>query len=259
MKKIVKIALLSLFCLFLAGQSFAQTESPDIEYIDVVYLNSGSEFRGKLIEYKHGEYVKIKILGGQVITFPAEQVAKVVQESTQASAQKIRPVREYAFKEKGIYNETYVNLPMGNNQWGWFVSGLGLHHVTGYQYNRWIGTGIGIGVDSYEMGDGRNVMPIYLEARGYFSKKKVSPFYSVNLGYGIALKNKGAGINETKGGIMYNPSVGWRFGGHPNANFTLALGYKMQKISYRSQIWDGSSLEQKYMYKRINLKLGVLF
>ncbi len=259
MKKIVKIALFSFLCLCSIGQSFAQTEIEDIKYVDALYLNNGSVFRGKLVEYKHDEYVKIQILGGQVITFPAEQVLKVVQENIHASGPKARLIREYAFKENGIYNETYFNMPMGNDQWGWWVSGLGLHHVMGYQHNRWIGAGLGVGIDAYEIGSSHNVLPIYLEARGYFLKKKVSPFYSMNLGYGIALKDQNSNIVEAKGGLMYNPSLGYRFGGHPNANFTLALGYKVQKASYTRLGWDGSRFENKYTFKRVNLKLGILF
>lgn len=259
MKVIFKIALFSLFCLCSIGQCFAQTEIEDIKYVDVVYLNNGSVFRGEMLEYKHEEYVKIRILGGQVIIFPAEQVKKIVQENIRSAASKVRLIREYAFKEKGIYNETYVNMPMGNDQWGWWVSGLGLHHVMGYQHNRWIGAGLGIGIDAYEMGSSHNVIPIYLEARGYFLKKKVSPFYSMNLGYGIALKDQNSGITEAKGGLMYNPSLGYRFGGHPNANFTLALGYKVQKATYISPGWDGSRFENKYTFKRVNLKFGMLF
>ncbi len=257
-KLIIKSFAIVLICFLAIFQS--QAQNTDIKYIDVVYLNNGSEFRGKLIEYKHDEYLKIEILGGQIITFPAEQVEKVVQENLTNLIAPPRSRKEYAFKEKGVYNETYLNLPQGNNIWGWWELGMGLHHVVGYQHNRWIGTGIGIGFDGYSMGNAYNVIPVYAEARGYFSKKKISPFYSLNLGYGIGVKNTNQGIFGAKGGIMVNPSLGYRFGGHPNANFTLAMGYKFQKVSYEyMDWWDSFPVEQNFTFKRINLKLGMLF
>jgi len=41
--------------------------------------------------------------------------------------------KPYQFKEQGIYNVTYFNLPQGFNQWD---SGLGVHHITEKQFNR---------------------------------------------------------------------------------------------------------------------------
>jgi len=135
--------------------------------------------------------------------------------------------------------------------------GLGIHHVTGYQFNRWIGAGMGIGFDGYDIGAGENIIPVYAEARGYFMKKNTTPFYSVALGYGFAGKNDNTGIIEGSGGIMFNPNIGYRIGASAGANFTLALGYKLQKASFTPR-WNGE-IERKFTYSRLNLKLGLLF
>jgi len=260
--KLVLTNILFIACFLLPNINFAQTD--EIQYIDLVYLKDGSEFRGKIIEYKHDEYLKMEILGGQTVEFPAKQVRKVVQQPYGQSAYvprapKVVKVREYNFRESGIYNETYVNLIQGFNTWGEWVGGLGIHHVTGYQFNRWIGTGLGVGFDGYYLGFGENVIPVYAEARGYFMKKNTTPFYSVALGYGFAGKNDDRGITEASGGIMFNPNIGYRIGASAGANFTLSMGYKYQKASFTQLRGGGSTIKRNYTYSRLNLKLGLLF
>ena len=239
--------------------NFAQTD--DIQYIDIVHLKDGSEFRGKIIEYKHDEYLKMEILGGQVVEFPAKQVKKVVQQPYGQAAFVPKPVRtrEYRFRESGIYNETYINVTQGYNSWGWWTIGLGIHHVAGYQFNRWIGAGLGMGYDGYDMDAGQHIVPVYAEARGYLMKKNISPFYSVALGYGFASKGIRDDISKARGGIMVSPNIGYRFGASNNANFTLSAGYKYQKASFTESWGENNSRTRNFTYSRLNLKLGLLF
>ncbi len=256
--KLILANLLFIVCFLLPNTNFAQTD--EIQYIDIVHLKDGSEFRGKIIEYKHDEYLKMEILGGQVVEFPAKQIKKVVQQpyGDAAYVPRVVKTREYNFRERGVYNETFVNLPQGYNSWGDWNVGLGIHHVIGFQFNRWIGTGMGIGFDGYAMGEGENVIPVYAEARGYFMEKNTTPFYSVALGYGFAGKNENQGILEGSGGIMFNPNIGYRIGASAGANFTLSFGYKLQKASFTELRWNGE-VKRDYTYNRLNLKLGLLF
>jgi len=259
MNYIKALTIIIFACLVLPNTNFAQTD--DIQYIDIVHLKDGSEFRGKIVIYKHDDYLKMEILGGQVVEFPAKKVKKVVQQPYGQSAYVPKAVktREYRFRERGIYNETYVNLPQSYSTWGDWNVGLGIHHVIGYQFNRWIGAGLGAGFDGYYMGYGENVIPVYAEARGYFMQKNTTPFYSVALGYGFAGKNDDKGIIEGNGGIMFNPNIGYRIGASAGANFTLALGYKLQKASFTEPRWGSSTMKRNYTYSRLNVKLGLLF
>jgi len=256
--KLIVINILFFVCVMLPNISKAQTD--ELQYIDIVHLKDGSEFRGKIIIYKHGDYLEMEILGGQVVEFPAKKIKKIVQQpyGQLAYIPKTIRVREYSFRERGIYNETYVNLPQGYNTWSAWEVGLGIHHVVGYQFNRWIGTGIGVGFDGYYIGYGENVIPVYAEARGYFMKKNTTPFYSVALGYGFSGRNDNRNLIKGSGGIMFNPNIGYRFGASAGANFTLSLGYKLQKASFTELRWQGT-LKRNYTYSRLNLRLGLLF
>lgn len=249
-------------CLFFPNINFAQDVPSDIQYIDIVHLKDGSEFRGKIIEYKHGEYLKMEILGGQIVEFPAKQIKKTVQQPYGDSAYvpKVVKTREYRFRESGIYNETSVQFPNGLNSWSTWISGIGVHHVVGYQYNRWIGGGIGLGFETFYPGYGEVIVPLYAEARGYLMKKNVTPFYSVSLGYGFAPNIDVSEVNRIggRGGLLFNPNLGYRFGASDGSNFTLSLGYRLQKASFTEENWEGT-FKRNYTYNRVNLKLGLLF
>lgn len=182
----------------------------------------------------------------------------LVQVLAQSTDEKLRPARKYAFKENGSYNETHISYVSGTLKYASVLNpgkffenharGFSLHHVTGYQHNRWVGAGVGLGVDHYSEGFGYDIFPIYLEGRGYFLKEKVSPFYSVCFGYGFIWADHHYNA-VIKGGSYLNYSVGLRFGAHPRANVTLALGRKIQNVV----------LPNRYRISRLNLKLGLLF
>jgi len=252
--------------LIIGVASFTQVTIAQIDmkehYVgDIVYFKSGSKFFGKVLNILEDNTVEFEMLTGKVIYFNMKVVQKIVQkfdeEGTAIIKSKYR--KPYAFKEQGIYNFTYINLPQGFSESGDWISGLGIHHVTGKQHNRWHGTGIGIGFDGYEMGNSRNIISLYGDYRGYTSAKNFSPYYSVGLGYGLALKNRGAGVVNSKGGLFINPSLGFRFGGSSGANFTMGLGYKLQTATFSIQNWNGSVSRQRYNYRRLNIYFGVLF
>ncbi|MEM6724044.1 MAG: hypothetical protein AAF598_08400, partial [Bacteroidota bacterium] len=235
MKQLIKQYFLLCLTLFLFQGMIAQeatTSLDQVKHIDVVYLKNGSEFRGQIIEYQPGEFLKIKILGGVEVEFQDHQIEKIVQEPVSIKA-KGGP-KSYNFSETGFYNFTYVSNFNASSGFGTHYVGLGLHTVTGYQINRLIGVGIGIGIENYEVSFPRSVAPLYLEARGYFTDKNISPYYSMNVGWGFPLKREFNGVNETEGGVFINPNIGVRLGAKKGVNFTADVGYKYQRATFIS-------------------------
>ncbi len=247
-----KISIILAF-LFLGFGIIYSQELEDLKHVDVVYLNDGSEFRGKIKEYLPNDKVVIEILGGNVLTFSSTEVKKVVQELINVKGEKV-----YNFKEKGIYNFLSLDFSGGRNDWNNFDVGIGLHNVTGYQFNRWIGVGLGAGIDAFEPSSARLVVPVYAEARGYLLERIHSPFYSLGLGLGMPLKTPASDIIGGKPGPMFYPSIGYRIGSNKDALFTLDLGFKLQKVTYEIQEWD--SIRTEFMrYQRFTLRFGILF
>ena len=102
------------------------------------------------------------------------------------------------------------------------------------------------------------MLSVYGDVRGYLKAENFSPYYSMGLGYGFGFRNREVGIFKTKGGLFFNPSVGYRFGSSARANFAMGLGYKLQIATFEWNGWNSIN-RQRYVFKRLNLSFGVLF
>ncbi len=241
-----------LLFIFLCGTMQAQ----DTNTIDMVYLKDGSIFRGTIVEYEPGGILRLRINRTSTITLQDARIKKIVQKGT-ASGKGGR--KEYAFKERGFYNATYGNLSIstefrGNDP----VVDVGIHNITGYQFNRFLGVGLGVGMDYYYIGSGENIMPVYVEGRGYLKAKNVSPMYSLAAGYGFAFTNDERNLEIAKGGMMIYPAFGFRLGGSDNANFLLDFGVKIQKAEFTFD--RGWEIEHNRMtFNRFIIRTGLMF
>ena len=236
--------------------TIAQTDGSN-EKTDVVYLKNGSIFRGKIITYEIGNQLELKIDSGKTIVFKDEHIKKIVQNALATD----QPAKEkiYNFKEKGLYYATSIGYIGGNEQFGDYRNGLSAHHITGYQIHRLLGTGLGVGIDYYNVNLG-TVVPVYGEVRSYLKAANLSPYISLAGGFGFPVLPKNSFITDTKGGIFIHPSAGFRFGASENANMTASLGLQWQKATYTQVFSDGTSQnEDRYTFKRFTFKIGVLF
>lgn len=249
-------------------------------YIDVVLLNNNTSFKGKIIEEKEGEYLLLKLSGGDILRLEAQEIKKVTQEQedgayTERRSSKVRRTKEefraewresrnakrnvYEFKEKGFYNATYFSSTSGEQE-GEFNFGLGFHNVFGYQFNRLFGLGLGLGLDTYSFESGETLYPVYLEGRGYFREKINTPYYAIGLGYGFAFENEDEEILEAEGGIMAHPSIGMRFGASADTNLMLDIGVKIQEAKFvREFTFTGEREERDITFQRITIRLGLIF
>ena len=122
-----------------------------------------------------------------------------------------------------------------------------------------MGAGMGVGIDFYNVNLG-TIVPVYGEVRGYLRAKNVSPYYQLAGGYGFPIVNENSNFSDKKGGYYLAPTLGIRFGGSADENFTIGLGLQWQKAKYKTDFGDGiSGIEDTYTFRRFNLKLGMLF
>ena len=135
------------------------------------------------------------------------------------------------------------------------VWGASLFHLNvGYQFNQYLSVGGGVGMDIYD----KEYFPVYADFRGYILNKKVSPYYAFQAGYGLStdIFNLNSSNISHSGGMMIHPSIGLRFASFRSTKFIMEAGYKFQ--------WDQRTNERrgwvdKIIYKRLSLKIGVLF
>ena len=228
-------------------------------HYDVIYLKNGSEFRGELLDYQP-DFVKLRALGGKVITFQQKEIKKIVQEPING---KRRTPKPYQFKEKGVYKALFGNINAGTFAWrDESTFGLGFKGLVGYQWNRWLGTGIGLGVENYYLNQGETVYPLFAEVRGYLVPENIAPYYSISGGYSFTIKNEEAGIIDANGGWMIHPAFGIRWGGSSKVNFTVDAGVQLQKATFVRGInpWGGPDIQENRMtYHRLAIRFGMLF
>lgn len=248
---------------------------------DVIYLKDGTAYWGNIVSEEAGRRVFIRLSGGDIIKLDYANIEKIEKgisapdsdtpnnqqlKGKQKKGSKASDIyesgatkKQYSFKEKGGYNTTSLGANFAGGEIETVV-GLGFHHVSGYQFNRWMGAGLGFGVDAYSLNRTEMIIPLFAEARGYFNQKRFAPFYTMSLGYGFALKNEREGITEAKGGWMIHPAIGIRLGADKGLNTTLDLGYRFQAASFsRTFLFNGDTEVRDVTYQRLMLRMGILF
>ena len=130
----------------------------------------------------------------------------------------------------------------------------------GYRFNRKLGVGMGVGIESNDFTTTRNIVPIYAEVRGFMLPKRISPYYAFKLGYGFALKDESRFVTDAAGGLYLSPEIGVRFGAG-EVCFYMGLEYKMQNATFTSDGFDfgGARITEKISYRRMEMRTGLLF
>lgn len=250
-QKIVFLIAFAAFTFKTSPQLYAQT--------DKVYLNNKSTLVGKLLYYKPNDTLIIELKNGQKLIFLDKDVKKVVMGE-------VKTEKPYQFRERGLYNIMYFNVNFGKTTYyyggGKAQAGVALQNITGYQFNRWIGTGLGLGFDNYyTSGNDANVLSVFSEIRGYLNADNQAFYYSVSGGVGFPLKQKtdaNANLIGHKGGFMLHPAIGLRFGASPKFNFFMDIGTKFQRI-HLDQITQRAENRFTVTYQRWVLRGGIMF
>lgn len=241
------------------GQAVDSTKASD-KIVDVVWLKDGSKLSGYILKWELARGMEFKLITGAEVILPKDQITRVYQDLPFASqlqadqSSYVRRDRSYRFREEGIYNTFSCFLNFSS------FGGAGVHYSIGYRFNRILGVGIGIGIESNDFNNSRGIVPLYAEARGFFVPKKISPYYAFKIGYGFAQKDELSGTIDAKGGFMVSPELGVRFGGRA-VNYYMGFQYKIQNAEYTNTIgWDGQGTYTDVVsYRRVDFRAGLLF
>ena len=263
MKKLNQTILLLLLALGFAVNLKAQTDTiTRSDLVDVVWLRGGSRLTGTIIKWELARGMEFKLATGAIMNIPKNEIDKVYEDvkfdatlpSSLSSNSLTREPKPYAFKEHGLYQSFSAFLNFSD------PGGAGLQYSIGHRFNRLLGVGGGLGIESNDFFNDRDLVPVFAEARGYFMPEKISPYYALKIGYGFALKHDYSDEIEAKGGLYFSPEVGVRFGGRA-VNFYLGMEYKIQNATYvNSFFWgaDGTTTD-KLTYRRLEMRTGLVF
>lgn len=226
--------------------------------IDMVYLKDGSRMEGQIISYLQGEKVILRLANGQEKEIADDQIAKIVQGVA-------KDPKRAAYKSgpkpitKGVYNSTMLSFALGGGSTNAGLAlGAGFANVTGYQFNRSLGLGFGLGLDNYTR-RGETIYPLFLEARAFLpSKSNDGNYYlSASAGWGFAFKRSDLDITEANGGIMVYPAIGYRAYTSEGLDVNFDLGAKLQKASFVKIRSNGDVEERDILYRRLVLRVGL--
>ncbi len=234
----------------------AHIKAQQNEFSDKVYLKNGSLIVCKIVFYQPNDTVQVQVASGQIVRFAPQQVRKIKM-SESAEIKTSRVLRPYNFEERGLYDALSFNVNLGRSS----VShlGFGFQNVIGYQFNRLVGSGLGIGYDAYYLNNGEsNVLSIFGEYRGYLSKRNTAEYWTFAAGYGHPMGIKNDNLTNLKGSFMLQPTIGYRFGASSRYNFFADLGFRLQQVRYESNnTW--SENHYTVTYRRWVLRGGILF
>lgn len=253
--KIVKILLFFVLSINTVwGQKGSESKSND-----VVYLRDGSRFVGTIVRYN--DTIALKLSTGDTLNIASYLVRKVVMPKPKAD--EVTKIYPYKFREKGLWGSLNLSTNFGRNSSMWssdVVGGIGTSAVGGYMFNRFLATGVGVSFDDYYLLNSTSpVLSYFGEVRSYLRQRRVSEYARFAMGYGRAVPDENnTWISVDKGGLMFEPSIGFRFGSRRFGNFTTDFGFRWQRLHFKySDEWRTD--DYAVTYRRWILRLGFVF
>ena len=251
-----------LLIIFLAGYVSSNEGIAQENRATKIYLKNGVRIKGAILESTTNTAINVRI---------ENQIEPV--------AIKYNHIKKIKFRGYGNLNEEMDNrigsVPglhlnsfyheiRGGLLFGEENLDVSIHSLNGYQFSKYLGTGLGVGVNKF----GNYVtLPIYATIKGYLKDGSVSPFYYGDIGYGFAWdtnKNKDFYIvDDVQGGLYWQLGVGYQFNFYKSA-LVLSLGYINQESSadYRTMNWWGTGdveVSEKRLLRRVSFTVGILF
>lgn len=229
---------------------------------DILRIRGGSKLVGQIQSTKAGgDTLVFRTWNGIEFDVPKDQIQRIVQDCKNGRGNHPLAFRPYNFREKGLYNHTRAGFMIGQAYYGENRVGLQLQHSIGWMFRRYLGTGLGLGVDFFdsESNDPANY-PVYAEVRGYLLPQNMTPYYAIGGGWAFTGQTNGEvwGQTETwKGGWMAFAEIGYRIGN----NLTVHGGIRFQhKKREWTNAWspDTNFGVDRILYKRLMLGIGLV-
>ena len=157
------------------------------------------------------------------------------------------------------------NLPNNKN----YI--IDLHQLIAYQFNPYVTTGIGAGIDVWKR---TAFIPIYAHVDVDFTDKPVSPHFFANIGYAFKWYVSSQPEKVTKvihggvTGIQAESGIGVKIKMKERLEFLLMAHYKLQQSDIKYSVVDPDGINyssittnraQKMFYHFVGIKVGVLY
>ena len=220
-------------------------EGVELGTIDLILLNDGSTIKGITLE-RTPVNTTVKLTSGTQISLPTNSIRQIKngkQSFTYFNNGKAR-------KNDGYYGFVKAGLLLARTGSGYLDQGVSIQTVHGIRINKKLAVGTGVGFNRYDYFD---LFPIYGHVRYEPFDRKVRPYITGNIGYGLAL-NFNAWDNKV-GGLMLQPAIGVQFSSTSGGGIFLELG---QKLQWAKNKYDWGESDE-FLFNRTALSLGYQF
>lgn len=226
-----------------------------------IVLKNGIKINGGIIGSFDDKRLNVKIDTSNIIAVRYDHIRKIVfkgNSKAEIVSEELVALQP-SLNIKSFYHEFRGGLLIGEEN-----TSITVQTINGYQFNKYLGTGLGLGVSKY----GNYItLPIYATVKGYLYDKKVSPFYYGDIGYGFAWQSNNNEnvfeVDNVQGGLYWQLGLGYQINFYKSA-MTFTLGYSNQysKAEYTYfQGWDMNSVKisEERILRRFALSVGFLF
>lgn len=234
--------ILLLLVLFGFSSAYAQ------EYRDVVFLKNGSVIKGFYDELYPADSLHMRLIDGGVFICSMNDVARIAKERSNVYLIDMSDDLKHLdieWRHRGYRGslENGYNTNTADKK----LSVTGVYTVHGYQFNRFLFLGIGLGFqqvsykdDDYTVYLNKNNIPVFGDFRFYFIPRSISPLVDIRGGYTIS------GFR----GYYFNPNIGVDFSLSPRCGLYLLTGYFEQEYVTN---------DEKLKSKNVSFSIGFHF
>lgn len=228
-----------------------------------VKLNNGVKIKGAIVESLDDSYLKVRIDDSTTFLIRYNQINKI---NFKGYGNVNGNYKKRLSNPPTLQTETFYHELRGGLLFGEEIVNVTLQTINGYQFNKYLGTGLGLGVSKY---GNITTMPLYAQVKGYLFDTKVSPFYYGDIGYGFAWNTNNnedlIELENVQGGLYWQLGLGYQINFY-NSSMTFAFGYssqdsKVEYIYYRP--WDSSindfNVSERRILRRLTFSIGFLF
>ncbi len=225
---------------------------------DKLVLKNGSIIYGKLLNYNPAKTIEFKLADNTVLSIPDSNIVSIQTNyiSDQNNMQDNNTKRFYSYV---AFNLSPGNSIVNNRWYGSGISGTGIgaEYTMQFRLSKYVFTGFGAGIQTYNTFEKAIFYPVFVDLMTLVKSSKSSPFFRLQLGYSAISSSNEDYLTGYKGGLMFNPAFGIKFG-TKNLDYTLDFNYKYQKASFDYK-YDKSSSTKDIIYRRFSFRFGVLF
>ena len=217
---------------------------------DRIRLKNGNIIEGEIQQYKRNDSISIRLTDSIVVSFSHDEIKGFKKAVTIGFT-----------KKSGFYNRTSMGILIGDFDLYYFPLNLSVNTETGYQINKHIKTGIGLGLDYFTE---NFYYPLTLSASYTILDRLNSPYIRLYSGWTKPYTKKEVNwsINQFyKGGGTLGAEIGIRSYLRKDFGFTISCGYRFQRLTIHEVPNSEWGNEQSFQYNlnRLSINLGLLF